>query len=185
MIKIGIIGSAGGKGEKFTKELFDKMCKKGNELIKGIKEVNKVVGTTTDITLMSGGAAWSDHVAINIGSEYKSVEIYFPCGFDVKENKHEDNGKWDWKENPGRLSNSLHEQFGKELGRNTQEDFGKLKNIIMYKGNGFHHRNTYVAACHYLIAFTFSESMDGYKGGTADTWKKCKGIKLHVNLNKL
>lgn len=185
MIKIAIIGTAGGKESKgsLNKELFNKMIKKAIELINEIVKVNKK--ENKDVTIKSGGAAWSDHVAVRIGNNYGSVEIYFPCNWDTKSYRHEDTGEYDWKKNPGRLANKLHNEFGEELGTDTQKEFLELKNVTMYKGNGFHDRNTYVANSHYLIAFTFSKDMDSYKGGTADTWKKCKGQRIHVNLSSL
>ncbi len=55
-MRVAIIGSAGRKddADKVNLGLYAKMCRKVQELTKG------------DVTLVSGGAAFSDHVAVSV-----------------------------------------------------------------------------------------------------------------------
>ncbi|CAH6418529.1 Hypothetical protein POVN_LOCUS246 [uncultured virus] len=200
MVRIGIIGTAGSSKEKgpLSAELFKKMCNHAAELIKLIvaREEAKVTQRKTrlhilnpipiEVTLVSGGAAWGDAIAPTIGSAYKAVEIHFPCEFEIKAERHFDNGKFGWFENPGRLANTLHTNFSNVIGYDSQAIFTRLPNLnYTQDSKTFHERNTRVANVDYLIAFTFSSDMEHYKGGTKDTWDKCGGHRIHVNLHTL
>jgi len=181
MITVSIIGTAGTKKEKglLNKEVFEKMCNRARDILAMISSDNN------EIKLVSGGASWADHIIVEIGNEYKEVELFFPSEWDATTCKHHDNGKFAWYENPGRLANFDHSKFSKAMGRNTQEDFIKLKNSKFHYGNGFHSRNSDVANCDYMITFTYTKDMESYKGGTRDTWNKCKTKKIHVDMNTL
>lgn len=180
---VAIIGTAGGSKDdnnvRLSKEVFDKM------VIEAHTTITKVFGIDTkNVILISGGAAWGDHVAVELykSGNYRGLEIYFPCEW--KNGTHFDSGKYDWRTNPGRLSNSLHKTFSKKIGRDSQEDFtlvSKSDNVKFKFGTGFHTRNTQVAKSEYMIAFTF----ETIKGGTADTWNKSKGTKQHIDLDSL
>jgi hypothetical protein len=53
--------------------------------------------------------------------------------------------------------------------------------------SGFHARNSQIARCDFMIAFTWGDSSsEPKKGGTYDTWKmsKCKN-KVHIPLQRL
>lgn len=135
------------------------------------------------VTLVSGGCAGADHVAVILAPQYKAIEIHFPCLWD---GKHADHGtslsdRFSWQTNPGRLANVLHEKFTKTVGWDTQADFKNLTNASFTYGKGFHDRNTKIAQVDYLIAFTFGE----VSGGTLDTWKKSKAHRIHVDLNSI
>ena len=65
MITVSIIGTAGRSLKyKLTKELFFKMCHSAFNIITDEFKLNP-----NNVCLVSGGAAWSDHIAIKL---YKS-----------------------------------------------------------------------------------------------------------------
>jgi hypothetical protein len=103
---------------------------------------------------------------------------------------HLDNGESGWITNPGRLANRLHESFASQMGRSTQGDFIAAQSIGAILSHdsgapGFHARNAVVASSQYLIAFTYGNDMDKYRGGTAHTWNLCHGKKVHISLDTL
>lgn len=188
-VRIGVIGSAG-RGTDITglnKTVFENMHKKLKNIIKNL-DIKK-----ENIILVSGGAAWSDHLAIveYLSGGYKSIELHFPCKF--INGLFVDNGSSDWKINPGQSANKYHQMFNHKLRQNSLLDIEELiqqqdnDQVKIYQNyNGFHDRNTAVGNVDILIAFTFSKSKTPTKGGTLDTWKKSKAKrKIHVCISKL
>lgn len=180
---VAVIGTAGGSKDfnntKLSNDMFQEMIIVAEKVI-----LNEFKLDLEEVKLVSGGAAWGDHVAVELykTGKYGSLEINFPCEWE--NGKHKDSGDYDWRTNPGRLSNTLHTAFSKKLGRNSQDDFTLLSKddkVFYNTGKGFHSRNTKVSNVDYMIAFTFGD----IKGGTADTWGKCKGIKHHIDLGNL
>ncbi|KAJ3131471.1 hypothetical protein HK100_006332 [Physocladia obscura] len=57
--------------------------------------------------------------------------------------------------------------------------------IVATETGGFHARNTKIALAQRMIAFTWSDGNSPEKGGTLDTWKKCKGLRVHVGLKSI
>lgn len=179
---VAVIGTAGGKkdsDEKLDAEIFQKMVDVADKAI-----MNEFGLDSRGVILVSGGAAWSDHVAVELykTGRYGGLQIYFPCEWEG--GKHNDTGEYDWRTNPGRLANSLHDSFSQKIGRRSQDDFSLLskdENVRFFTSKGFHTRNSKVAKAEYMIAFTFEE----IKGGTADTWGKCKGSRHHIDIGSL
>lgn len=182
MSTVSIIGTAGRTlKNKLTKELFFKMCHKAYDII-----VNDFKLDPYSVTLVSGGAAWSDHVAIKLYKSkntkgekiFKKCIIYLPCKFT-------DNNK------TNEAATYYHKLFSEKMGYNTIDDFkfdsSDIKDNGLIMGSckgGFKKRNCYVANSKYLIAFTFGDNKP-VDGGTLDTWNKCKNKKIHVNLYNL
>ena len=113
-----------------------------------------------------------------------------PCSWisDNLASRYEDNDKKHWSVNPGRVANSYHDKFSKEIGCNTLEEIEQAKQMgaqIINGVHGFHARNTNIAKSDYLIAFTWSNSNTPIAGGTLDTWNKCTSHKIHVSLYDL
>jgi hypothetical protein len=181
--RIAIIGTSGRNDDvsKLTPALFNSMQQKTLQII-----------TTTfgldvkNTTLVSGGAAWADHVAVKLFNDKKvqSLHLHLPC-------------KWtgvrhletvgSWQVNPGRLANQCHFAFSRILGIDTLNEIEIARCLgatVKSDYKGFHDRNNAVANVDYLIAFTWSQGNCPEKGGTLDTWKKAKNaIKIHIPLH--
>lgn len=165
-MRIAIIGTAGrSRKDSLTKELFRKM----------VAAVENEI--TPDAILVSGGAAWADHVAVELFLQGKcaGLELYLPCEHDGFQ--FVDNGDGHWARNPGRLANKYHKYFSFVLGVDTLGAIDQALNQGAVKRvyNGFHARNTLVATtCDKLVALTWATSDTEIEGGTKDTWTKCK-----------
>lgn len=128
-------------------------------------------------TLVSGGAAWSDHVAVALFLRQAlhtgcALELHLPAAWAGQ--RFEDSGAKDWRANPGHLANMLHLQFKTQTGLSSLQELQAAKSLgaVFRVHKGFHQRNTAVAArCDVLIAFTATPGPP-QAGGTADTWNK-------------
>ena len=168
-----IIGTAKTTGN-MNEDLFQKMCYSSLSHIKGNE-------------LVSGGAAWGDHVAVALFlgfPERFSLVLHLPCPFEG--GQYKDNGSYDWRVNPGRTSNSYHRAFSKAANRDSLEDIQRAialrAKVIVY--DGFHKRNDIVAESPNMIAFTWGLDQPE-DGGTKYTWDKCKTSKVHISLARL
>ncbi|EGC34220.1 hypothetical protein DICPUDRAFT_153621 [Dictyostelium purpureum] len=196
--KISIIGSA--REPLLKKQHYSYMYDTFKKFLKD-NNIN-----SNDIILVSGGAAWSDHVAIkaflnNLGSE---LIIYLPCELikvsslstnsldndgESSNYQFKDNGNKDWDYNPGASLNYYHRIFSKEVGvNNSINEIIKAKEkgaTIDTTSNGFLERNDRVSDSDIIIAFTFSKESEPKKGsGTSYTWEKSKSkFKYHFTLN--
>lgn len=177
---IGVIGTAGRDNHHpMTNELFTRMVAKCEEIIKTISDEKH------PLCLVSGGAAWSDHVAVELFLKGKcnQLRLHVPCPWERFRFKEQDICG-----NPGKSANYYHRKFTFVLGRDTLRDIeeARKKGASLIEGNGFFDRNTNIAAeCQYLIAFTWDVGAPK-TGGTLDTWKKAtKSKRIHVNLNEL
>lgn len=189
---VAIIGNAR-KISPENEEVFTLMCQTALLVIK-----NKFQLSMSDVVLVSGGAAWGDHVAVALfiqgmteGKDApKGLELYLPCNWFDAEKGFEDSGNTDWKVNPGYLTNTLHRSFSQAIKtRNSLQDLQTAKElgaVFNSSHRGFHNRNTAVAeACQYMIAFTM-DAIEPKNSGTADTWNKFKGPnKVHVSIPTL
>lgn len=102
---IAIIGSAG-RGldvNKITKELWSKMINKAEEII--VKEWGL---EWKNVRLVSGGAAFSDHVAVELFLKHPddvALTLELPSAWDARNKQFIDTKVRDWKANPGGTSN--------------------------------------------------------------------------------
>lgn len=196
---VAIIGTAGRKEDavKMTKAVFDGMVREARRVLH--EEWKLEPG---QVRLVSGGAAWADHVAVTLWLQqqtdadalpYAGLQLYLPTTFESNGqlSRATDNGSHDWRANPGQLMNYQHMQFSQKLGRNTLYEIEQARafGATLTTGNGFMARNKQVAALtDRVIAFTWGESTTQPKdGGTLHTWNACTRatVKLHIPLSGL
>lgn len=186
---LGVIGTAGrDKTKPMTRQLYTAMCSHLWDLIHQYGE---------PINLVSGGAAWADHVAITVWLEMQSsnhpnigeLTLHLPAMWDTENHCYVDTPC-------GGTSNHYHRKFSKVMYRDMLADIGHVLNrpgcrYTMQVGavgmGPFFARNSEIARdSDFLLAFTWGQSEDRpADGGTLDTWNKCRGIKSHVPLHTL
>lgn len=177
-----------------TPSIFEKMC------LASINIINTRFGlSSTNVTLVSGGAAWSDHVAVRLFSsdvKFDGLELYLPARLTDKHTDRGfpgciDSGSKDWRKNNGMVLNHYHKKFAEKLLLTSTATLQEIRNARdrgahIHVRDGFKARNTAVAQSEYMIAFTWGTRTDTpCKGGTHDTWKKCHGVKIHIPLNRI
>ncbi|CAH6419741.1 Hypothetical protein HVR_LOCUS818 [uncultured virus] len=178
MVKIAVIGTAGrDKSQTYTADLFNRMVVAAKYIMRNL----------TNITLISGGAAWADHVAVQLFLEGFASKLILCLPCEWKGSQYLDTGVYDWRINPGRTSNYYHSEFSTAMNRSTlfeiQEAIDKGAEVQIHKG--FHNRNSSIANCDYMIAFTWSSTDVPADGGTLYTWNKCTTTKYHISLTKI
>ena len=101
MTTVSIIGTSGRK-ESLNLELYKKMILSTKTFLENLN--------LDYIILVSGGAAWSDHIAVtlflnrqNYNLNIKELRLYLPCQFDMETKRFYDNGSKDWRVNPGKV----------------------------------------------------------------------------------
>lgn len=163
--RVSIIGSAGRSIPKThqTRETMEAMY---NHCLGKLKTL------PTKPILVSGGAAWADHLAVWLGlREGYSVVLHLPCEF--KDVMYVDNGSSDWRTNPGKTANYYHRVFSTALGTDSLGDIQKLMEMDtteVHVGKGFHERNGKVAKSEYMLAYTWGRGDEPDDGGTKHTW---------------
>lgn len=121
--------------------------------------------------LVSGGAAWADHVAPRVGLKLGlPVSIWLPAN-----------------ERDLEVARYYHRMFSQVLGRDTFSEVSEGTTI--QKFGGFKDRNSKVAGeADVYLACTFGRGKNVKHGGTADTVRKmeARGVKgFHLDLNEL
>jgi hypothetical protein len=180
-INIGVIGTAG-RGEdksKMSRKLYMRMC---NYVI---HYINKLQLKPKEIQLVSGGAAWADHVAVSLRLAKKANQLLLHLPSQIKLEPAAFYGCCD-----ANTANYYHQQFSKVMGGNTLDGIARAikEGAKVQVTEGFKPRNLQVAAdSDILIAFTWGESKDKPKdGGTSHTWNNSKAkVKIHVPLKEL
>lgn len=141
--------------------------------------------------LVSGGAAWADHVAVDLFlrpiTDRPMLDLCLPAvpvggGF-------EDSGVRDWRSNPGGTANHYHRKFSRRLWGDPDRSLGEIDEALGRLGcnssfrEGFHARNELVAMrANAMLAFTMAKGPTPADGGTKHTWSLFRGPKLHVPL---
>lgn len=173
MLKISIIGSAKGNID------FNKLLQISEEYIE-----NNITNDWSKIELISGGAAYCDHIAVKLFIKHPTskLTLHFPCKWDINNKEFFDTKIIDWKTNPGGTANYYHKLFNKKCNLNSFDDIElaiKLGAKIIDSYNGFHKRNIIVGKCDYMIAFSFGKGNEPTDGGTSYTWSNsnCKNKK--------
>lgn len=193
---LSIIGTAGRKedGKIISTLHFEKMC-----------DVSRfTLGEWKQTELVSGGAAWADHVAVKLylNGDVKNLVLHLPAEFDVSKKAFVPLN--DHYMDPGNIANYYHGLFFKKTKINSLDEISQAikKGAKVVVTPGMIPRNKKVAQdSDYMIAFTFGdgEIIADYNtsstakeslladGGTAKTWDSCKSaqIKRHVNLFKI
>ncbi len=190
-MRLAIIGTAGRKDDskKLSAKSFQKMCSIA-------REVATNIGATH---LVSGGAAWADHVAVRLTLDKvipsERLTLYLPAHFTP--------AGFDTTTRDGSTSAYYHRLFTIALDHNSIIDLHQARdhgaNFVINQ-KGFFARNAQVAEnCDAILAFTFGDGPAwkpvqfsgkttsfeaGLKdGGTAHTFDRCHApIKIHVPL---
>jgi hypothetical protein len=164
MLKISIIGSSKGDIDFF--KIF--------ELSKDYILYDLPFKGWSNIHLVSGGASYCDHIAVKLFLTYYDkgckLTLHLPCNF--VDDKYYDDGRYDWRVNPGKTANKYHQLFSQYMEYNTleeiQEAIDKGAEVKIY--NGFHKRNIEIGKSKYMVAFSFSKDNKPTDGGTKYTW---------------
>ena len=199
MKSLGIIGTA---GRGLDKDLLS------IEIWKNICNVSKLTLLNSKCdTIVSGGAAWSDHIAVDLYIEYIDVNstfhntfneitksslklnLFLPVKFD--RNRFDEN-EIKYPFNCGSTLNFYHKSFGNIIKVDTLSQLSICieNGAIINSGKGFHGRNTQIAnSSDDLLAFTFGNGCKLKDGGTKDTWdkfmkRKNRGTAYHFNLTE-
>lgn len=161
---VAVIGTAG-RGKQLTSKHWEYMQ------TALLSTINK------EDTLISGGAAWADHLAVwaYLNNYCEGLILHLPAPFE--------NGKFvgEYK-TAGGTANYYHRLMTKELGISTLRDIelaiGKGAKVTSQAegmdNRAMFARNTLVAKdCTHMVAFTFG--VDGVvNGGTKHTWELAK-----------
>jgi hypothetical protein len=163
---LAIIGTAGRRddAQKLTVAHWAQMVKAASE-VRVIERVDHFV---------SGGAAWSDHVAVALAEQVPTgITIWMPA-----------------YERDLSTAAYYHRAFSRVLGHDTQEEIrlagaNNFARIFYFKG--FKDRNTKVAEqAQCFLAMTFGHGAQVADGGTADTVRKMRAAGktgYHFDLN--
>ncbi len=181
-MRVAIVGTAGRK-HLIEAHHWDFMVDAGLDYIYRLGEIVPL----GEITLVSGGAAGADHVAVWLAFHYAPwLELNLPCPWDNEKRQFFDSGNKDWRVNPGWLANRYHRKFSRSVTGDTEASLTQLHQIMQLSktrvkvGKGFFDRNSDVAKVERLLALTRSTTGIPNDGGTFDTWKKAarNGAKL-------
>lgn len=158
------------------------------------------------LTLVSGGAAWADHIVVTLALmgvvSYDRVIIHLPA--ELTEGGYV--GENEWTSKVANTANYYHKLFSRKVGISSISELIKIRDLgaqMIVDPGGFKSRNTKVANAvsndGLLLAYTFGNGLTdqppwtirgfessvspdeaGLKdGGTADTWSKAKCSKYH------
>lgn len=177
---VGIIGTAGrgSDAKKLNKDIYDKMYKVACDLV-----------GRDSVYLVSGGAAWCDHLAVRMFLDRKlnhRLTLQLPCKFGNRQFEEYEvyNGM-----NIGKVSNYYHKKFSTTVGINSLEEIDTAihSGCDVEFGKGFFDRNLQIAKADQLIAFTYGSGAklkDGGTSHTADNYIANGGKELyHVDLH--
>ena len=181
---IAVIGTAGrDKTKPMSAELWAAMC----------EDLKQRVGP--DDHLVSGGAAWADHLAVHayLQEWVKSITLYLPAPAGEKAFVGP-------RGSAASAANYYHERFSQIIGRNTYDEILEIIKRSHTNSNvriesepaapgygAMFARNKKVAAlANAVIAYTFGEGDEPADGGTMNTWKQiATNDKTHVPLGAL
>jgi hypothetical protein len=178
MDRIAIIGTAGrDKTKPMTRALWDWMV------------ADAVARVPVGSHLVSGGAAWADHLAVELylRGHASRLALHLPAPFT---HKFEEAGGGP---SAGSISNYYHIRFSRTISRNTFADIvaaicggAAVTMEPLRRGHsGMFARNAKVAACEQLLAYTFASGIVPAEGGTKNTWNSCRGTRTHIQLPTL
>lgn len=179
-MSISIIGTASDKKSAYDLQTFNKMVLAAKHMLRDL----------TDVTVVSGGAALGDHVAIKLFLEgyISKLILYFPCIWDKSHSQFYDNFAFNWKVNPGRLSNIYHRRFKSITGIDSLNEIQLAinKGAVVHVCDGFYARNDHLASSEILIAFTSGKNGIPNTNGTLYTWDKSTSThKYHIDISSL
>jgi len=178
MTSISIIGTAGRNDDaaKLNQGVFTKMNIKVNEILCDI-------GSREDRILVSGGAAWADHVAViqYLNGFAKQLILHLPAKFDM--DKRCFVGSKD-----AEISNYYHKKFSDNMGVDSLFQLWMAidQKAVVCNWPGFKARNSRVAKSQYIIALTYNNGNIPKDGGTKHTWDMATTPnKIHIDIGSL
>lgn len=179
MRKIAIVGTAGrDKFRTMDLRLWSWMVN------------DATVRVPRDAHLVSGGAAWADHLAVHLflSGHVSRLTLHLPAPFSFGGSPRFAGGRG----SSGSAANYYHKLFSEVLGKNSLreiEEAGSMPScdITTQKATpgygGMFARNKLVAgAADLLLAYTFGKGEEPLDGGTKNTWDLCKGARMHIPL---
>lgn len=180
--RIAVIGSAGRGADaaKMTPERFQWMCADFARLVQ-----DELHLSFAEIEVLSGGAAFADHIAVEMARRHKcDLALFLPAAWDMDATQYVDTGVRDWRTNPGGTSNYYHRVFAQ---RCQVKSLAELQLVIgrpntrLVRGNGFFERNNGIAAqADVLVAYTFGEDAPS-SSGTLRTWRAAESTAQRIH----
>jgi hypothetical protein len=171
-ITFSIVGTAGREddGKKLSRNHFQAMCIVASGLIEQFNESGYSI-----THLVSGGAAYADHVAVRLFLDRKvpHLRLFLPAKWD--DGIFHDTGVKDPFANPGGTANYYHKKFQTVTHINSLSEIQISKNEgaeLIEVTKGFYARNALVAKSDFILACTFGKENEIKDGGTADTVRK-------------
>jgi hypothetical protein len=176
--KIAIIGTAGrDKTKPMTARLWAWM------VLDALQRVPK------GAHLVSGGAAWADHLAVDLylRGHAADLTLHLPAPF------MEHTLGWQFVGGfgtAGGAANYYHRKFSQVVGYGTLAQIADVLQVgascteePMSQGYaGMFNRNAKVAQADIMLAYTFGEGNEPADGGTKNTWDACRGQRTHITL---
>lgn len=184
-MNIGIIGTAGRKEDAalINASKYAQMLEVAKSLVADQQE---------PITLISGGAAVADHLAVQLAladPRYK-LKLHLPARFDTA--KHQFAEVPGNMYAPGNIANYYHRKFRASCGNNSLDELAQVikDGAEVVVTPGFKERNTQVAVdSELLIAFTFGNGPVLKDGGTLDCMSKFLALgktnSFHIDLHTM
>ena len=174
-MRIAVIGTAGrDKSIPMTRNLWDWMLDDARERIDG------------DAHLVSGGAAWADHIAVALflESHVPKLTLHLPAPLQ---------GRFIGSpKSAGSAANYYHDRFSEVVGFNSLEQIveactwggcdGTFEPQAEGYGAMFSRNAKVVASSEGMLAYTFGVGDEPADGGTRNTWDQFNGEKIHVSL---
>lgn len=186
MTTIAIVGSAGrgSDGDRLDAQVYGLI----REAVRA--EVRKL---PRPWCLVSGAAAYADHVAVDffIEDNADSLTLHLPAPFVVGglgESNH-----FDERADSGRTANHYHRLFSDKLqaAGALPSSFDDLAHVMergarVFVHDGFHARNLFVGRADVLIAATFGRGAVPKDGGTKHCWDNSPAPKkIHIPIESL
>lgn len=177
-MRIGIIGSAG-RGEdknKISGPLYWSAVQAVEDQIDALNPTEKVI-------LVSGGAAFADHIAVSLFNRRDpELILHLPSQFSIKE-------KTFYGTKDADIANYYHRLFREKTGVKSLVEIANLFgdiNVQIFSHSGFFVRNLEVGKVDVLIALTFNNDTVPKDGGTKHTWNHSSApLKIHISLDSL
>lgn len=185
---VAICGTAGRDddylGKFYTRALFSNILDATEHYLE------LLIARGYDITLISGGAPWAEHIAVKLHQERGyPLQLKIPAVIST-EAQH---GRGPFvNTDPGSCLNELHALFSDRAGVDSARELYSATEDAMVSievFDTFHSRNKVIAeSCTHMLAFTWNDSNVPKPSGTLNMWKMCKlpsNQKNHVSLYDL
>ena len=172
MVRVSVIGTAGRAKDKrpfMTRKLYGAMLQTAWDFL------DENFQDHSEIVLQSGGAAWADHLAVSLyrlgrikSQQFAGLELHLPCPFVNSQFVGTDRAS----ERTAQTSNYYHRLFTRVVGTDSLRSLQRAldeDDVHFTVGRGFFDRNTRVAQCDIMLAFTWGGGNVPLDGGTKNT----------------